>query len=88
MGEDTASWVNQQSKEVNFELSDRDPDEPDATPNQIQFIKKKITAEDSELQKLGKWQASELIEQIEEESEMFVEEKVEEFNKKKRGWFS
>lgn len=75
-------WANAQSREQKFTLSDREPDEDDITEKQLKYIKRLLKdADDKELRALGKWQASEFIEQILEAREDFTEDMIEEANR-------
>ena len=78
-------WIRNQSKKVTIDLPDREPDEPPATEIQIRHIKRISEDLDEEIiNKLGKKQASELINQLKVEAKKLLEESV----KTKRGrWF-
>jgi hypothetical protein len=73
-------WAKQQAKEVRFDLPDRQPGEEPATQKQLQYIRALVrTIDETELAKLGKWQASALIDQIKSEKDTFTQEAVEEY---------
>ena len=70
-------WVKKQSKLVNFNLPDREPDETPATEKQISYIKTMSRDLDEDaIRKLGKKQVSALIEQIKQERNTFTDELV------------
>jgi hypothetical protein len=70
-------WVKKQSKQVNFNLPEREPGEPPATEAQIRYIKTMSKdLDEGEIRKLGKKQVSALIDQIKGERDVFTDELV------------
>jgi hypothetical protein len=67
-----SEWAKQQRKSVEFELPDRQPQEPRATQKQL---------DENTLNSLGKWQASALIDQAKSERAIFTQEKVSEYRR-------
>ena len=58
-------WAAKQSTSKNFELADREPGEPPATKRQIEYIRHLVRSiDEKQLMRLGKWQASALIDEI------------------------
>jgi hypothetical protein len=77
-------WAAKQSMSMKFKLVDREPGEPPATKRQIEYIRHLVRSiDEKQLMKLGKWQASALIDEIKNAKEQFTEQKVKEYTKRK-----
>jgi hypothetical protein len=68
-------WLQKQSRDCVFDLPDRKPDEGPATKKQKDYIRGMTGAIDEEaLADIGKWQAADLINQIKNEKDLFLQE--------------
>ncbi|HZL77713.1 MAG TPA: hypothetical protein VFC17_02595 [Candidatus Limnocylindrales bacterium] len=77
-----SEWAKQQRKSVEFELPDRQPQEPRATQKQLDYIRSMVRGlDENTLNSLGKWQASALIDQAKSERAIFTQEKVSEYRR-------
>ena len=75
--EKVTAWAKGQSKEVNIDLPQREPDEPPPTQTQIRYVKSMAKdMGEEEIRKLGTKQVASLIEQLKLEQEMFTNELV------------
>jgi len=85
-------WAAKQRKMARVEFPDREPDEPDATERQINYIRSMATVDGRVLARLGRRQASTTIRSMKKERALLAEEKVHEYavhQKKGRcGWLS
>lgn len=72
-------WAKEQTTEEPFMLPDRQPGEAPATAKQLDYIRQLVVSIDEEqLQQLGKWQASSLIDQLKQAKASFTAEKTQE----------
>ena len=72
-------WAEQQSKKQKFDLPDREPGDDDITDKQFNYVVRLLKEVDhDQLRTLGKWQASELIDQIKHAQADYTEEMIEE----------
>jgi hypothetical protein len=80
-------WSKKQEETFHLSLPDRTPEEPPATPEQMETIRGLVTSiSGSELANLGSRQASFLIDEITREKATFTERKVHEYlDQKRRG---
>ena len=86
--EEAQAWGKKQVETVAFKIPDREPGEEPITEKQFGYIKHLLAqVDDSELRKLGKWQASSIIDQIKVEKVQFTAQKVEEYRNKRKGKF-
>lgn len=80
------AWAKKQTKQVSFDIPDREPGEEPITEKQLAYIKHLLLqVDESELRKLGKWQASSIIDQSKAAKKQFVDEKVLEYGAKRMG---
>lgn len=78
--DDAVEWARRQSKNLSVDIPDRQPGEEPATQKQKDYIRALvISIEEAQLNGLGKWQASALIDQIKTEKKSFTNELVSEY---------
>lgn len=78
--DDAVEWARKQSKKLSVDIPDRKPGEEPATQKQKDYIRALvISIDEQQLNGLGKWQASALIEQIKTEKKSFTNELVSEY---------
>jgi hypothetical protein len=74
------AWANKQTTQVNLDIPVRMPDEEPATKKQKDYIRSLVLEiDEQQVNSLGKWQASALIDQIKIQKEIFTDEKAQEY---------
>jgi hypothetical protein len=76
-------WAKSQTKSLSIDIPDREPGEEPITKKQIEYIRHLAKSIDmNEIEGLGKWQASSLIEQLKAAQEDFTQEALHTAKKK------
>lgn len=73
------------SVEMKLDIPDREPGEEPATEKQKNYIRRMGQIAESDLQSLGKWQASSLIDQMQHIKKSGIIENIEQKRKNKKG---
>lgn len=73
-------WAKKQRKRVAIDIPEREPDEEPITEKQIAYIKHLAPGVDiEEIKKLGKWQASAVIDEIKSQQDQFTDESIDKY---------